>query len=599
MLNFFNKNWIYGTIIFLLLGLVTRFAFLESPKEVVFDEFHFFHFVSEYEKGEYFFDIHPPLGKLILWENAKMYGISDFVEEVKASIEKKEMLEKEKKQLEKKIIIQKETESEDMEKIKTLRNEYEDIKDTLKTIKTGGLETYTIGAEYNNSLNVFGMRSVPAFFGALLVPLMFLFAFFLTRSFPISIIVGSLTLFSPAFITESQYILMDSMLMFFMVLGTFFAFLYYKKQEWKWWIGTVFCIALSVSIKWTGISLFGIAGLVWIFALIKDGNWKKLLMQALSGFIFIISFYMAIFAIHFSVLPFSGEGDAFHSPEFRKNLENSIDYNNEEIATKTFFINPNGENWILKKIKNINFDEKNENPANYQKDEYIYDWDNWKLYGNFIELNRQMGERSAGIRNKHPFSSRPKDWVEGKKSIYLWNKEEKTPPSGFIAEQWNKWIGGNFEENTQCRDVYQKQLHLLPNNFVWKILPFSTFLLGIIILAFAIRYSYVLFVKHQKAEMPSALYFFLFAMIIANIAPFVLIERPQFLYHAFEYVLFAMLGFGGVLSFISNNGSKKYILWFLAGAIIVPLFIFFIIELPLIYGFSFHDCMGKTMFNLF
>ena len=48
------------------LALVTRFAFLKYPREVVFDEYHFGKFVNGYVLGEYFFDIHPPLGKLLL-----------------------------------------------------------------------------------------------------------------------------------------------------------------------------------------------------------------------------------------------------------------------------------------------------------------------------------------------------------------------------------------------------------------------------------------------------------------------------------------------------------------------------------------------------
>ena len=41
---------------------------LAYPRQVVWDEHHFGKFVNGYLSGAYFFDIHPPLGKLLLGE---------------------------------------------------------------------------------------------------------------------------------------------------------------------------------------------------------------------------------------------------------------------------------------------------------------------------------------------------------------------------------------------------------------------------------------------------------------------------------------------------------------------------------------------------
>lgn len=43
-----------------------RFYGIGFPNGVVFDEVHFGGFVSDYNLGKWFFDIHPPLGKLTL-----------------------------------------------------------------------------------------------------------------------------------------------------------------------------------------------------------------------------------------------------------------------------------------------------------------------------------------------------------------------------------------------------------------------------------------------------------------------------------------------------------------------------------------------------
>ena len=58
----------------LLLSIAVHFVFFGHPRETVFDEVHFGKFVSGYFTHEYYFDIHPPLGKLIISGAAKAVG---------------------------------------------------------------------------------------------------------------------------------------------------------------------------------------------------------------------------------------------------------------------------------------------------------------------------------------------------------------------------------------------------------------------------------------------------------------------------------------------------------------------------------------------
>jgi dolichyl-phosphate-mannose-protein mannosyltransferase len=63
-----NVDLCYNTSLFIcsFLALVARCWMIHNPGEVVFDEVHFGKFASFYLRGEYYFDVHPPLAKLLL-----------------------------------------------------------------------------------------------------------------------------------------------------------------------------------------------------------------------------------------------------------------------------------------------------------------------------------------------------------------------------------------------------------------------------------------------------------------------------------------------------------------------------------------------------
>ena len=52
-------------VFFTALGVITRVFRIQFPPSPVFDEIHFGNFTNWYFRGQYFHDIHPPLGKLI------------------------------------------------------------------------------------------------------------------------------------------------------------------------------------------------------------------------------------------------------------------------------------------------------------------------------------------------------------------------------------------------------------------------------------------------------------------------------------------------------------------------------------------------------
>jgi len=291
---FFKKSWL-----FLLLGalsFVIHFAFLSYPAQVVFDEVHFGKFVAGYFTHQYFFDIHPPLGKLMIAGVAKITRVNPVF----------------------------------------------------------GFEK--IGEEIPGT-TLFWLRFLPAFFGSLFILFFSWLAYLVSRSKRIALIAGFLILLDNAFLVQSKFILVDIFLVSFEVLTFCFFFLWQRQKSFslKWFnylVLTSLFFGLTLSIKWTGLATIGIIGVILFTKIFSKkladylGSSQSVapvkietpddelclapkatkkageaifsfLIIALIGFIvYIIPFY-----IHFELLPNPGPGDAFMSQAFQAELE--------------------------------------------------------------------------------------------------------------------------------------------------------------------------------------------------------------------------------------------------------------------------------------
>lgn len=263
-----NKKYI---LIILALSLITRFAFFAYPAETVFDEVHFGKFVSGYFSGEYFFDIHPPLGKLLIAGVAKISGFQP------------------------------------------------------------GFSFETIGQKFTDDSYKW-LRFLPKLAGALLPIVIFLIALELGISQKFAFLAGLITIFENSIIVQSRFILLDSFLLLFGFLGILFFLKYQKSISYKrspitnnsflLLAGTF--TSLAASIKWTGFSFLAIILIFYIFYFLSSPKYNArasrlgLLLKGLFLLVIIpFLIYFSIFAVHFSLLSKPGPGNAFHPPDFQ------------------------------------------------------------------------------------------------------------------------------------------------------------------------------------------------------------------------------------------------------------------------------------------
>ncbi|KAF9403182.1 hypothetical protein BGX21_006548 [Mortierella sp. AD011] len=268
-------------VVLLVLSLIafgTRFYKIYEPDEVVFDEVHFGKFASYYIRGTYFFDVHPPLAKMMLGAMGYLIGYD------------------------------------------------------------GHFLFDNIGDSYiSNNVPYVGLRALPASLGALTVPIIYMTM--REAGYPIltCALAGFLVTFDNMLVTQTRLILLDSMLVFFMVCSIYSYVKFYKTRNnpfstrwWFWLIATGVSIAMTTSVKMVGlftVATIGVAVVwdLWVLLDIQRGltmqEFMKHFWARAFGLILVpIIIYLFWFYVHFAVLTHSGPGDDFMSSEFQETL---------------------------------------------------------------------------------------------------------------------------------------------------------------------------------------------------------------------------------------------------------------------------------------
>uniref|UniRef100_A0A8D0FTA9 Protein O-mannosyl-transferase 2 n=1 Tax=Strix occidentalis caurina TaxID=311401 RepID=A0A8D0FTA9_STROC len=252
-----------------LLSFASRFYRLPEPPHVCWDETHFGKMGSYYINRTFFFDVHPPLGKMLI-------GLAGYL------------------------------------------SGYD-----------GTFPFQKPGDRYEQH-NYMGMRGFCAFLGSCLVPFAYLTVLELSKSLPAALLTAFILIFDTGCITLSQYILLDPILMFFlmgavlsMVKSNSSADRPFSASWWFWLSLTGVNLAGAIGVKFVGLFVVLLVGLNTIYDL-----WDLLGNLSLSVGTAVILLLMPCLALSFSFCKNNlvmcdrafGPGDGFFSSAFQSQL---------------------------------------------------------------------------------------------------------------------------------------------------------------------------------------------------------------------------------------------------------------------------------------
>ncbi|WYZ37586.1 hypothetical protein EsH8_II_001092 [Colletotrichum jinshuiense] len=274
----FLDEWevVIAPIIFTAFAIFTRLWKIGISDIVTWDEAHFGKFGSHYIKHEYYFDVHPPLGKMLV-------GLSGVLAGYNGSFE------------------------------------------------------FKSGEKYPEDVNYTFMRAFNALFGILCIPMAYFTARELNLRRPAVWLVTLMVLCENSYTTISRFILLDSMLLFGTVATVLCWSKFHNQRrdpfepEWFFWL---FMTGLSIgcvcSVKLVGLFVTSLVGLYTIEDLWSKFGDTKMPVTTLGAHVvtrvvglIIVPFlvYMLSFALHFAILDHTGPGDAQMSSLFQANLK--------------------------------------------------------------------------------------------------------------------------------------------------------------------------------------------------------------------------------------------------------------------------------------
>jgi len=98
-------------------------------------------------------------------------------------------------------------------------------------------------------------------------------------------------------------------------------------RRWMWVVVMAALLGALVSTKWTGFAIFGLLGITWLIEGIRHRTkWTQMVGEGLAVLGIVACVYLGSFMANFALLTQSGEGDAFMSDRFQSTLIGNPQY---------------------------------------------------------------------------------------------------------------------------------------------------------------------------------------------------------------------------------------------------------------------------------
>ena len=258
--KFVDKILPYSLVLFVFcISLITHFPLLSHPNEVVFDETHFGKFLSGYITGERFFDIHPPLAKLMLAGWAKY------------------------------------------------------------VCGYNGTFEFNTGQKYPKYVDYTMIRVLPCLCGSLVAPILTASMMLRHCSYTSSVLTGLLFAFDFTSIVQSRFILTDAIVYFFVSMTIFSSCLLVRYESWLVIFMQAFFGSAAFCSKFAaGGALVLVALSNMRLCLGRKNGFLVLCVRGIFCVIVLLTMLFGTIYLHLIFTPIRGYGDEYTVPRFRQ-----------------------------------------------------------------------------------------------------------------------------------------------------------------------------------------------------------------------------------------------------------------------------------------
>lgn len=265
------------SMILFVIALCTRIYNLAEPKHIVFDELHYGRYITLYTKGVFFFDVHPPLGKQLLFLAGRLAGYD------------------------------------------------------------GNFTFDRIGSPYTDNVPIYALRLVPAIAGSLLVPLAYHLMLEVSASQWTAILAALLVLFENSLLAQSRFMLLECMQLAFGLAGVLCATRSTRRHGINaaaWLLCASVLLGCCFSIKYSGfytyiLAIFLIGRQIWGWLgephsgsglqLSLSTIWRMLMLTIVPFLV-----YISVFYLHLKLLPKAGPHDSVMTSAFQASLKGGL-----------------------------------------------------------------------------------------------------------------------------------------------------------------------------------------------------------------------------------------------------------------------------------